>query len=276
MSGFFLDKPSQEDMEYDGIFNGENKSIPDGTILNAAVTGGFFGIEEGKSIQVCIINLVVTSPGDFYGQTYKYNAKIFDMDKQKSDKSKKHLSVIDAQAGFPFTDGRLDITTENIEQYWVGNSEVRVEFGFMLSTHDMNGNPHLDAEGNPTTKDINWIKGFGYLREKMVKPAGEEPQQEQQATQASGVNEKHFDFQQPTKTSRPIPQGANRKGVKMSIELGDLSEKVLDVFREQIAENDISVEEIVKCLGFVTSTTMSEAGIERVTTPEGTLTLEQN
>ena len=39
MSGLFLNQVSQEDLEYDGFFDGQNKIIPEGTELNAIVTG---------------------------------------------------------------------------------------------------------------------------------------------------------------------------------------------------------------------------------------------
>ena len=80
MSGFFLNQPNQDDINYDGFFDGQNLTIPNDTELTIAVTDGFVGIEEGKSLQVCMINVVVTTPGEFFGQKYKYNAKIFDMD----------------------------------------------------------------------------------------------------------------------------------------------------------------------------------------------------
>ena len=173
MSGFFLNKPTLEEIDYDGIFNGKNLTIPDGAILNSAVTGGFLGQHADSALMICEVNIVITSKGEFFGQKYKFKAKMFDKDKDKRDEAMKNLGVLDAQAGFPLTNGELEITTDNIEKYWVGKAEARVEFGLLISSEDMKGNPHLDSEGNPTTKDINWITGFGYLREKMIKAGGD-------------------------------------------------------------------------------------------------------
>ena len=62
----------------------------------------------------------------------------------------------------------------------------------------------------------------------------------------------------------------------MSISLGELNEKVLDVLREQVNENDISIEEMIKCLSSVTAAMMSDAGVSSVSIPPyGLLTLEQ-
>ena len=206
MSGFLLKKPNQDDIDYEGIFNGVNKTVPDLTLLDVAVTDGFVGIEDGKSVQVCIINVVVTTPGEFFGQKYKYNAKMFDMDASKRDLAMRNLGVLDAQAGFPLTNDEIEISTESIQQYWVGIAEARAEFGLMISTEDMNGNPHLDADGNPTTKEFNWIRGFGYLREKMVqtgdKEKAAEPVQQalatnpaaQQTAQQTPVDDADIDF----------------------------------------------------------------------------------
>ena len=173
MSGLFLQQPSQDDINYDGFYDGQNKTIPNDTELTCAVTGGFVGIEEGKSLQVCMINIVVTTPGEFFGQKYKYNAKIYDMDASKRDLSMRNLGVLDAQEGFPMTNGQIEITTESIDQYWAGSSEARVKFGLMISTTDMNGKDLVDENGEPTSKEINWVRGFGYLREKMVKAGGQ-------------------------------------------------------------------------------------------------------
>ena len=62
MSGLFLNQVSQEDLEYDGFFDGQNKIIPEGAELSAIVTGGFNGIEEGKAVQSCYINFVISTP----------------------------------------------------------------------------------------------------------------------------------------------------------------------------------------------------------------------
>ncbi len=189
MSGFFLNQPSQDDINYDGFFDGQNLTIPNDTELNVAVTDGFVGIEEGKSLQCCIINIVVTSPGEFFGQKYKYNAKIYDMDASKRDLASRNLGVLDAQAGFPMTNGQLELTTESIQEHWVGSSEARVKFGLFVT----------DPEGEPdgVSREINFVRGFGYLREKMIKaggepvvqnkPASDSKQATQQASQMSGA-----------------------------------------------------------------------------------------
>ncbi len=171
MSGFFLNQPSQEDINYDGFFDGQNITIPDNTELTVAVTDGFVGIEEGKSLQVCVINVVVTTPGEFFGQKYKYNAKIYDQDASKRDLAMRNLGVLDAQAGFPMTNGQVELTTESIQELWAGTAEARVKFGLFLT----------DPEGEPDgqAREINFIRGFGYLREKMVQPNGQPNRGEQ-------------------------------------------------------------------------------------------------
>ena len=169
MSGLFLNQVSQEDLEYDGFFDGQNKIIPEGTELNAIVTGGFNGIEEGKAVQSCYINFVISTPGEFYNQKYRYNAKVYDMDAGKRDLAMKNLSVLDAQAGFPLSHGRLELTTENIEDHWVGKAQMRVKFGLLVAEDD--------------GREINFIRGFGFWREKMV---GEQGQQAAEQAGAQG------------------------------------------------------------------------------------------
>jgi hypothetical protein len=176
MSGLFLSQVSQEDLEYDGFFDGQNKIVPEGFEASAIVTGGFNGIEEGKAIQSCYINFVLTTPGEFYGQKYRYNAKVYDMDASKRDLAMKNLSVLDAQAGFPLSHGRLELTTDNIDECWAGKAHMRVKFGLMISEKP-------GEEG----REINFVRGFGYLREKMLPPAGQQSSQEvaQQAQQTA-------------------------------------------------------------------------------------------
>lgn len=164
MSGLFLNQVSQEDLEYDGFFDGQNKIIPEGTELNAIVTGGFNGIEEGKAVQSCYINFVISTHGEFYNQKYRYNAKVYDMDAAKRDLAMKNLSVLDAQAGFPLSHGRLELTTENIEEHWAGKAHMRVKFGLMVAQDD--------------GREINFVRGFGYLREKMLPPVGQQSSQQ--------------------------------------------------------------------------------------------------
>lgn len=200
MSGIFLSQPSQEDIDYDGFFDGQNITIPDNTELTVAVTGGFVGIEEGKSLNVCMVNVVVTTPGEFFGQKYKYNAKIYDQDAGKRDLAMRNLGVLDAQAGFPMTNNQSEITTDSIDQYWAGTAEARVKFGLFLT--DPDGEPDGQA------REINFIRGFGYLREKMVQangqPAGTDneqaagdqaqTQEPQQQAQKSAPDDDDIDF----------------------------------------------------------------------------------
>jgi hypothetical protein len=154
MSGIILGQMSQEDANYDGFFDGQNIIIPEGTELNFAVIDGFVGIEEGKSQNVCMINIAITSPGEFFGQKYRYNAKVFDIDANKRDLAMRNLGVLDAQAGHPMTNGQLELTTETIVNCWAGISEARVKFGLFVSEDD--------------GREYNFVRGFGYLREKMV------------------------------------------------------------------------------------------------------------
>ena len=161
MSNMFINPLSQEDLSYDGFFDGQNKTIPEGTELEFIVTDGFVGIEEGKSIQVCIINLAITTPGEFFGQKYRYNAKIYDMDANKRDLAMRNLGVLDAQAGFPMTNGKLALITENIQDYWANVAQARVKFGLLISEDD--------------GREINFVRGFAYLRDKMIRPGEEAP-----------------------------------------------------------------------------------------------------
>lgn len=170
MSDLFLGPVSQTDLDYDGFFDGQNKVIPEGTELTAVVTGGFNGIEEGKAVQVCYITFVINAPGEFYGQKYRYNAKVYDMDAGKRDLAMKNLSVLDAQAGFPMSAGRLALTSENIEEHWAGKSQMRVKFGLLVAEDD--------------GREINFVRGFGYWREKMVPAHGQQTQQQQQQQKA--------------------------------------------------------------------------------------------
>jgi hypothetical protein len=172
MSGFFLSQPKADELEYEGFFDGQNITIPDNTELTCAVTDGFVGQDGDRAIMVCVINIVVTSPGEFFGQKYKYNAKMFDNDASKRDLAMRNLGVLDAQAGFPLTSARIEIGTEAIQQHWSGIAEARVKFGLLISTTDINGNPKVDENGEPRVDYINFVRGFGYLRDKMIKAGG--------------------------------------------------------------------------------------------------------
>ncbi|CAM0107612.1 hypothetical protein MYOV065v1_p0013 [Vibrio phage PS15B.2] len=186
MSNMFLNPLSQDDLGYEGFFDGQNKTIPDNTELEFVVTDGFVGIEEGKSQQVCMINIAITTPGEFYGQKYRYNAKIYDMDANKRDLAMRNLGVLDAQAGFPMTNGELPLTTENVQQYWVQKANARVKFGLLVSTENMDGSPIVDQFGEPSSNHINFVRGFAYDRAKMVqqgKQQQSEPVQQQVTAQ---------------------------------------------------------------------------------------------
>lgn len=189
MSNMFLNPLSQDDMNYEGFFDGQNKTIPDNTELEFVVTDGFVGIEEGKSQQVCMINIAITTPGEFHGQKYRYNAKIYDMDANKRDLAMRNLGVLDAQAGFPMTNGRLALTTENIQEYWANKSEARVKFGLLISTENMDGSPVVDQFGEPTANHINFVRGFAYDRAKMVQQGQQQPTETAINTQAQMQDE---------------------------------------------------------------------------------------
>ena len=61
----------------------------------------------------------------------------------------------------------------------------------------------------------------------------------------------------------------------MGISLGGLNNKVLDFFKKEMEENNLTVEEMIKCLASVTVSVMVEVGAESVTTPNGTLIIEK-
>ena len=181
---------NDQDQNYEGFFDGQNAIVPDNAELEVVVIDGFVGIEEGKSQQVCFINVSITTPGEFFGQKYKYNAKIFDMDANKRDMAMKNLGVLYAQAGFPLTNGQLELTTENICECWGGKSEARMKMGLLVATEDVGGNKLLDENGDETTRSINFVRGFAYLREKMIK----EPQQTTTQEPQQPVDDDDLDF----------------------------------------------------------------------------------
>lgn len=157
MSEFFLGVASDDEMQFDGFYDGQQKTIPDNTELEGVVIDGFNGIEEGKAIQTCFVQVAITTPGEFLGQKYKYNAKIYDMDAAKRDRAMKNLTLLDTQAGSPLGKGRLPLTTENIQEHWVGASNMRIKFGLTV----------MEDEQTGAAREINFIRGFGYLREKL-------------------------------------------------------------------------------------------------------------
>lgn len=188
MSNMFLNPMSQDDLNYEGFFDGQNLPLADNSVFDILVTGGFEGIEEGKANRVCFLNLKIVTPGQYFGQSYKFDAKIYDMDATKRDRAMKNLGVIDAQAGFPMSNGRLALTTETIEQYWAGKAYAQCKFG-AFTPEDESGNPETDEEGN--LRVINFVRGFAYDRAKMIQPGQEqaqqaEPQQEQTAKEMAG------------------------------------------------------------------------------------------
>tara|TARA_R110000851_G_scaffold109025_1_gene230880 strand:+ start:557 stop:742 length:186 start_codon:yes stop_codon:yes gene_type:complete len=61
----------------------------------------------------------------------------------------------------------------------------------------------------------------------------------------------------------------------VGISLGGLNNKVLDFFKKEMEENNLTVEEMIKCLASVTVSVMVEVGAESVTTPNGTLIIEK-
>lgn len=185
MSEFFLGVASDDEMQFDGFYDGQQKTIPDNTELEGVVIDGFNGIEEGKAIQTCFVQVAITTPGEFLGQKYKYNAKIYDMDAAKRDRAMKNLTLLDTQAGSPLGKGRLPLTTENIQEHWVGASNMRIKFGLTV----------MEDEQTGSAREINFIRGFGYLREKLPQKQAA-VQQTQQAVQQndSAADDSDVDF----------------------------------------------------------------------------------
>ena len=60
----------------------------------------------------------------------------------------------------------------------------------------------------------------------------------------------------------------------MSLTLGELSEKVLDVYRDSVENHDLSPEDMLKCSTMMTASFMSDMEAVSAITPAGTLTLE--
>lgn len=185
MSEFFLGVASDDEIQFDGFYDGQQKTIPDNTELEGVVIDGFNGIEEGKAIQTCFVQVAITTPGEFLGQKYKYNAKIYDMDAAKRDRAMKNLTLLDTQAGSPLGKGRLPLTTENIQEHWVGASNMRIKFGLTV----------MEDEQTGVAREINFIRGFGYLREKLPQKQAAVQQPQQAAPQnASAADDSDVDF----------------------------------------------------------------------------------
>jgi len=175
---FFTQAPSADELEFDGIYDGSQKVIPEGTELNVLVYGGFNGMEEGKATNTCFVNVIVTSPGEFKGQKYKWNAKIYDTDAAKRDQAMRNLQVLDVQAGLPMTNARCDLNEQTIEEFWAGKAEARAKFGTYMTNTDLQTGEIQDPSRPQEEK--NFIRGFGYLREKMIKPVQQAAQPVQQ------------------------------------------------------------------------------------------------
>jgi len=202
----FLKPMTEEQLNYEGFFDGQNKTIPDNTELKFEVVDCFHGMND-QGLMACYVNLKIVE-GEFAGQLYKYNAKLWDMNAQKRDKSATNLSVLDAQAGLPMTTHQIPLSTESMNQYWAGLTEgengdliqtgkpvrARLKMQLMLSTEDFNGNKHLDENGDETTQPINWISGFAYSREDMVKP--NKPQQQASPVETA-TTEPPFEVETP-------------------------------------------------------------------------------
>ena len=112
------------DFSYDAESQGQE--------LTCLITGGFVGIQRGESVMSCIIDFVVTTPGEFFGQKYKYNAKIYDMDASKRDLAMRNLAIIGMSSELRINE-QSDITTESIKKHWAGKVRARVSsLGFFL------------------------------------------------------------------------------------------------------------------------------------------------
>lgn len=183
-----------DEIDEDQFFDGKQKIIPNDTVLSFEVKDCFFGMPEGKSLMSCLINVVITE-GEFKGQIYRFNAKLWDMNTKNIDKAKSNLGVLDAQAGFPMGNNGFDMNTQNLNYHWAGiqfNDQTgefdkvkpaargKLKMGLLLSTTDFDGNTKYDADGKEVVDEINFIQGFAYDRSTMVQ-AGAKPQFEEQA-----------------------------------------------------------------------------------------------
>jgi hypothetical protein len=181
MSDLFFNTLSEADTDFDGFYDGKQELVPDGTVFDVVVVDAFNGQEEGTAVQKCFVSVQVVQPGPYLGYKYRYNAKVYDVDATKRDRAMKNLQLLDVQAGSPLSKGKLPLTTENMHEHWVGAAFAKMKIGFIAA--DPN---------DPTSKDINFIQGFGYLREKL-------PQQtaQQQATQQTAQQPSQQAAQQP-------------------------------------------------------------------------------
>lgn len=160
MSDLFFNSLPEADTDFDGFYDGKQELVPDGTVFDVVVVDAFNGQEEGSAVQKCFVSVQVVEPGPYLGYKYRYNAKAYDIDATKRDRAMKNLQLLDVQAGSPLSKGKLSLTTENMHEHWVGAAFAKMKLGFIAA--DPN---------DPTSKDINFIQGFGYLREKLPQSA---------------------------------------------------------------------------------------------------------
>ncbi len=184
MSDFFLGLATDDDLMYEGFLDGKQDLVPNDEELECVVTDGFIGVKEGEAVQVCFVSVSVTSPGPYLGYKFKYNAKIYDMDAAKRDRAMRNLTLLDTQAGAPLAKGKLPLTTENMQEHWVGASFARIKIG-------------VYTPEDPTKSPGNYIQGFGYLREKLPQnqAAAQQPQPQQAESQnARTADDSEIDF----------------------------------------------------------------------------------
>lgn len=160
MSDLFFNTLPEADTDFDGFYDGKQELVPDGTVFDVVVVDAFNGQEEGSAVQKCFVSVQVVEPGPYLGYKYRYNAKVYDIDATKRDRAMKNLQLLDVQAGSPLSKGKLPLTTENMHEHWVGAAFAKMKIGFIAA------NPE-----DPSSKDGNYIAGFGYLREKLPQSA---------------------------------------------------------------------------------------------------------
>lgn len=154
MQGIKLTAPSADFINHTGFFDGQLVEIPDGEELQIVIVDGFSGFEESSGLLKCHMTVMVSTPGAYYGQKYRYNIKAFDTDTTKRDLAFRNLQVIDAQAGWPLVRSGQELSPEFIEQHYSGRAFCRARFGLFVSDDG---------------KRMNYIRGLGFDREKMIK-----------------------------------------------------------------------------------------------------------
>lgn len=109
-------------------FGNEKKVIPEGTQLLVTVSGGFHGVKN--LMHVMHLNLVVATPGDFFGIEHTYQSKIYDIRADKRDLANTHLDVFNSSIENPIvTEKGHYPTTEQINSEWAGKAQAMVTFG---------------------------------------------------------------------------------------------------------------------------------------------------